>query len=130
MFYYVVYLLAILFIIEIINYKEAYTIYMYDSSHNPILDASNSHIHNTELFPTLNNRKTTDLIQMFTDISYCDNLDDLSYSSLNNKYVLLDDLTFYNKYEGFSEIPYIIEQSYLWVIGILFIAILSLNNFR
>lgn len=115
--------ITILLMIEIINYKEPYTIYMYDKWNKPILDSNNVQILNTELFPSLDVSNAT-LINMFQDIDFCDNLDDISYTTdtRNNtsNYYLLDDYTFYNTYEGFSQI-YCIEKIYLFILGILLI---------
>ena len=112
-------IIVLLIIIELIHMKEGYGIYFYDNSNNIITDPSNNPLRSSKLFPNIETKSVTQLVNMFTDISYCDNLDDLSY----NKTFLKDDLLFYNKYEGFSEIY--IEKTYLFMVGLLIIYILS-----
>lgn len=119
---FIISVISILVILEIINMKEGYGIYFYDGSYNKITDSSNNALRSSELFPNINTKSTSQLVNMFTDISFCD---DISYSNYNNGYVLKDDLLFYNKYEGFSEIPTHIERIYLFMVGLLFIGILS-----
>ena len=122
---FIISVICLLVILEIINMKEGYGIYFYDGSYNKITDSSNNALRSSELFPNINTKSTSQLVNMFTDISYCDNLDDISYSNYNNGYVLKDDRLFYSKYEGFSEIPTEIERIYLFMVGLLFICILS-----
>lgn len=111
--------IIILLILSQIHRKEGYGIYFYDSSNNIITDTSNIPLRSSKLFPNVETKSVKQFVNMFTDISYCDNLDDISY----NKTFLKDDLLFYNKYEGFSEIY--IEKSYLFMVGLLLIYILS-----
>ena len=122
---FIISVICLLVILEIINMKEGYGIYFYDLSQNIITDSSNNPLRSSELFPNINTKSTSQLVDMFTDISYCDNLEDISYSNYNQDYVLKDDRLFYTKYEGFSEIPTHIERIYLFMVGLLFIAILS-----
>ena len=110
---FIISVICLLVILEIINMKEGYGIYFYDGSYNKITDSSNNALRSSELFPNINTKSTSQLVNMFTDISYCDNLDDISYSNYNNGYVLKDDRLFYSKYEGFSEIPTHIERIYI-----------------
>lgn len=114
-------IISLLIIIEIINIREGYGIYFYDMSYNKITDSSNNPLRSKKLFPNTETKSVSQLISMFTDISYCDNLDDISY---NDSYILNDDAFLYNKYEGFSVI-YNIEKIYLFMVGLLFICILS-----
>lgn len=102
-------ILCLIFIIEIINMKEGYDIFLYDESYNKIIDQDNNPIKAVKIYPNTN-KKPRELMSMFTDIEYCDNLDDLSY---NNEYILQ---------EGFSENP--IEKPYLFVLGLFLIYLL------
>lgn len=90
--------------------KEGYDIFLYDVSYNKVLDETNNPIKAVKIYPDTN-KKTAILMSMFTDINYCDNLDDLSY---NDKYVLQ---------EGFSENP--IEKPYLFLLGVFLIYLLA-----
>ena len=119
MLHFVIPILVLLIILSLIHRKEGYGIYFYDTSNNIITDISNHPLRSSKLFPNVETKSVKQLVNMFTDISYCDNLDDLSY----NKTFLKDDLFFYNKYEGFSEIY--IEKSYLFTVGLLWIYLLS-----
>lgn len=103
-------ILCLLLIIELIHMKEGYDIFLYDESYNKILDQENNPIKALKIFPNINNKKPGELISMFTNIDYCDNLDDLSY---NNEYILQ---------EGFSENP--IEKPYLFILGLFLIYLL------
>lgn len=103
-------ILCLLFIIEIINMKEGYDIFLYDASYNKILDQENKPIKAVKVYPNIETKTTKELISMFTNINYCDNLDDLSYN------------TDYSLKEGFSENP--IEQPYLWILGLCLIYLL------
>jgi len=128
---FIITILSLLLIIEIINTKEGYSIYLYDTYHNKILDSNNNELRTSDLFPNIKGKNVPQLMNMFSDIKFCDNLDDISYSYYNNNYVLKDDLIFYNKYkEGFSEINYkmtLIEKIYLFLVGLLFIYILTIR---
>lgn len=104
-------ILCLLFIIEIINMKEGYDIFLYDASYNKILDEDNKPIKAVKVYPDVESKTTKQLISMFTNINYCDNLDNLSY---NNDYSLK---------EGFSENP--IEKPYLWILGLFLIYLLG-----
>lgn len=103
-------ILCLIFIIEIINMKEGYDIFLYDEDYNKVLDENNTPIKAVKIYPNTN-KKTAELMSMFTDINYCDNLDDLSY---NNKNILQ---------EGFSENP--IEKPYLFILGVFLIYLLA-----
>lgn len=103
-------ILCLILIIEIIHMKEGYDIFLYDNSYNKILDEENRPIKAVKIYPDTN-KSTKILMSMFTDINYCDNLDDLSY---NDKYVLQ---------EGFSENP--IEKPYLFLLGLFLIYLLA-----
>ena len=119
-------LLLTIEIIEMVHTKEGYGIYLYDLSHNKITDSDNNHLQSSFLYPNVEDKNVPKLMNMFSDISFCDNLDDLSYSFYDNKYILKDDLLLYK--EGFSEINYNmtpIEKIYLFMVGLLFIFILS-----
>lgn len=94
-------ILCLLFIIEIIHMKEGYDIFLYDESYNKILDEDNKPIKGKKVYPEVETKTNKQLMSMFTNINYCDNLDDLSY---NNDYTLK---------EGFSENP--IEKQYLMI---------------
>lgn len=121
MLYFIITILCLLFIIEIINMKESFDIYLFDESYNKILDVDNNPIKSLKIFPNIEGKENNELISMFTNISYCDNLDDLSY---NNQYILQDGLFRDGRYiEGFSENP--IEKPYLFILGILFIYLLN-----
>jgi hypothetical protein len=111
-------IIGLLIIIEFIHRKEGYGIYFYDMSHNRITDVSNNPLRSSKLFPNVETKSVKQLVSMFSDISYCDNLDDLSY----NQTFLKDDLFLYNTYEGFTEIY--IEKTYLFMVGLLLIYIL------
>ena len=119
----------ILGILQIINSKEG--LYLYDELNNNILDSNNNKITSSYLLPDINNINAPKLISMYSDITFCDNLDDLSYSIFNNKNILKDDMLFYNKYkEGFSEYNMtLIEKIYLFFIGLLIIYILTKKSF-
>ena len=122
-------IISLLVIIEIINAKEGFSIYLYDSSLNYLKDSSGSSIQTNELFPNVKNKSVKQLVNMFTDISYCDNLDDISYTSLNGYYFLRDDYSLLNKYEGFSDMPMsMFERVYLFTLGLLIILVISFNS--
>ncbi len=59
---------------------------------------------------------------MFTDINYCDNIDDLSYSYYKDEYILQDQMNMYK--EGFSGGYDNYEKIYLFFVGLLFIYLL------
>lgn len=119
----------ILGILQYINSKEG--LYLYDISNNLILDSDKNPVQSYFLIPTINDSRASKLISMYSDISFCDNLDDLSYSVYNNKNILNDDMLFYNKYkEGFSEYNMsLIEKIYLFLIGLLIIYLLTKKSF-
>lgn len=104
-------ILVLLFIIELINMKEEFDIFLFDASYNKILDEDNKYVKALKSYPNIEKKKNSELMSMFTNLSYCDNLDDLSY---NNEYVLQ---------EGFSENP--IEKPYLFILGLLLIYLLA-----
>ena len=115
-------ILCLLFIIELIHYKEGYGIYLYDSSDNKIMDSENNPIKSFSLFPNIDKKTNSELISMFTDISYCDNIDDISYSYYKDKYILQDQMNMYK--EGFSGGYDHYEKIYLFFVGLLFIYLL------
>ena len=119
----------ILFILQNINSKEG--LYLYDISNNLILDSSKNPLQSSFLIPDINDRSAPNLISMYSDINFCDNLDDLSYSVYNNKNILKDDMLFFNKYkEGFSEYNMtLIEKIYLFLIGLFIIYLITKKSF-
>lgn len=127
-FYLIILLLMVL--IAYIDQKEGLA--LYDASENPILE-KNEYIYTTNLFPNLNTKDNTTLIQMFSDISYCENIDDLSYVRFKDTYVMRDDYNLYNTYEGFmNEFETLpmdwIEKIYLLMVCVLFIVVLSMRT--
>jgi len=142
-------ILVILFIIELINTREPYSIYVEDVCGNG-LEVSKA-------IPNYKDKPVKKLLKSFINIDYCDNLDDLSYVSINNvddlshvslsnnladlsyvsmanNYILLDD---YNSSinEGFSNVEYNIEYNmtlfekvYLLLVGLYMIIILCKVN--
>ena len=119
-------ILVILFIIELINTREPYSIYVEDVCGNG-LEVSKA-------IPNYKDKPVKKLLKSFINIDYCDNLDDLSYVSVSNNYILLDDYTpFIN--EGFSNVEYNIEYNmtlfekvYLLLVGLYMIIILCKVN--
>lgn len=128
----VVFLFVFVFILGIlqhINSKEG--LYFYDASYNLIVDSDKNPLQSYFLIPNIKDNRASNLISMYSSISFCDNLDDLSYSVYNNKNILKDDMSFYNTYkEGFAEYNMSrIEQIYLFLIGLLIIYILTKKSF-
>ena len=119
-------ILCLLFIIELIHYKEGYGIYLYYSSDNKIMDSENNPIKSSSLFPNIDKKTNSELISMFTDISYCDNIDDISYSYYKDKYILQDQMNMYK--EGFSGGYDHYEKIYLFFVGLLFIYLLLIMD--
>lgn len=129
--YFLLCILTLVLILDYIDKKEG--LYLYDASENR-LTANGIDMVTTQLFPNLNTKNNATLIQMFADISYCDNIDDLSYVGFNGAYVLRDDYNLYRTYEGFSD-PYdelveldCIEKIYLLMIGTFFILLLTMRR--
>lgn len=129
--YFLLCILTLVLILDYIDKKEG--LYLYDASENR-LTANGIDLVTTRLFPNLNTKNNATLIQMFADISYCDNIDDLSYVEFNGAYVLRDDYNLYRTYEGFSD-PYgelveldYIEKIYLLMIGTFFILLLTMRR--
>lgn len=74
------------------------------------------------------NNKISILTNMFKDINYCDNLNKMSYVKKDNKYYLLDEYNFYNKYKESFENRDIIYDLYYFMIGVFIILLLYKYN--
>ncbi|ADX05874.1 hypothetical protein 162322400 [Organic Lake phycodnavirus 1] len=97
-------------------------IYLYDEQENRLKDEQNKDIKANLLFPNLETKSKQQWMNMFSDISYCDNLDEMEYNEL---YVLKDDQKLYNTYEGFSRIEMdYIEKLYLLIFSIFMISLI------
>lgn len=118
------FILLIILFVKITNYyHREYNIFIKD-------DQGNKHKVKS-IFPNLDNKNVSVLTQMFKDINYCDNVDDLNYVTKNNKYYLEDDYDFYNNYKEsfqnyenmFQENTYVMNL-YFTMIGLFIILLL------
>lgn len=128
--YFLLCIIILFIMVDYIDKKEDFDLFLYDASENRLTE-NGEDVVTTDLFPNLNTKNNATLFQMFGDISYCDNVDDLSYVLFNNSYVLRDDYNLYKTYEGFSSFDPepldCIETLYLFLVGILFIMILTMR---
>lgn len=122
--YMIIFILLIILFVKITNYyHREYNIFIEDDQGNKQKVSS--------IFPNLDNKNVSVLTQMFKDINYCDNVDDLNHVTKNNKYYLEDDYDFYNNYKEsfqnyenmFQENTYVMNV-YFTMIGLFIILLL------
>lgn len=120
----IIFILLIILFVKITNYyHREYNIFIEDVQGNK--QKVNS------IFPNLDNKNVSVLTQMFKDINYCDNVDDLNHVTKNNKYYLEDDYDFYNNYKEsfqnyenmFQENTYVMNV-YFTMVGLFIILLL------
>lgn len=114
--YMIIFIILIILFVKIINYyHREYNIFIEDDQGNKKKV--------TSIFPKLDNKNVSVLTQMFKDINYCDNVDDLNYVTENNKYYLEDDYNFYNNYkESFQNYENMFQEN-KYVMNIYFVMI-------
>lgn len=112
----IIFILLIILFVKITNYyHREYNIFIEDDQGNKQKVSS--------IFPKLDNKNVSVLTQMFKDINYCDNVDDLNYVTENNKYYLEDDYNFYNNYkESFQNYENMFQEN-KYVMNIYFVMI-------
>lgn len=120
----IMFILLIILFVKITNYyHREYNIFIEDDQGNKQKVSS--------IFPKLDNKNVSVLTQMFKDINYCDNVDDLNHVTKNNKYYLEDDYDFYKNYKEpfqnyenmFQENTYVMNV-YFTMIGLFIILLL------
>jgi len=114
--YMIMFIILIILFVKITNYyHREYNIFIEDDQGKKQKVSS--------IFPKLDNKNVSVLTQMFKDINYCDNVDDLKYVTENNKYYLEDDYDFYNNYkETFQNYENIFQEN-KYVMNLYFIMI-------
>ena len=112
----IMFILLIILFVKITNYyHREYNIFIENDQGNKQKVSS--------IFPNLDNKNVSVLTQMFKDINYCDNVDDLNYVTKNNKYYLEDDYNFYDNYkESFQNYENMFQEN-KYVMNIYFVMI-------
>lgn len=122
LFNFIIFIFMILIIILSIDYynKENFDLF--------VVNENNEKKKITPMIIDASNNKISILTNMFKDINYCDNLNKMSYVKKDNKYYLLDEYNFYNKYKESFENRDIIYDLYYFMIGIFIILLLYKYN--
>lgn len=122
LFNFIIFIFIILIIILSIDYynKENFDLF--------VVNENNEKKKITPMIIDASNNKISILTNMFKDINYCDNLNKMSYVKKDNKYYLLDEYNFYNKYKESFENRDIIYDLYYFMIGIFIILLLYKYN--
>lgn len=119
---FIIFIFIILIIILSIDYynKENFDLF--------VVDENNEKKNVTPMIIDVSNNRISILTNMFKDINYCNNLNEMSYVKKDNQYYLLDEDNFYNKYkEGFENRDIIYDLYYL-MIGFFIILLLYKYN--
>ena len=119
---FIIFIFILLIIILSIDYynKENFDLF--------VVNENNEKKKITPMIIDASNNKISILTNMFKDINYCDNLNKMSYVKKDNKYYLLDEYNFYNKYKESFENRDIIYDLYYFMIGIFIILLLYKYN--
>jgi len=121
LFNFIIYIFVILIIILSIDYynKENFDLFV---------DENNDKKKVTPMKNDISNNKISILTNMFKEINYCDNLDEMSYVKKDDQYYLIDEYNFYNKYKETFENRDIVYDLYYFMIGLFIILLLYKYN--
>lgn len=118
---FIIFIFILLIIILSIDYYNK-------ENFNLFIDKNNEKKKITPIIIDASNNKISILTNMFKDINYCDNLNEMSYVKKDNQYYLLDEYNFYNKYKESFENRDIIYDLYYFMIGVFIILLLYKYN--
>tara|TARA_B100001063_G_C16733892_1_gene540900 strand:- start:1183 stop:1569 length:387 start_codon:yes stop_codon:yes gene_type:complete len=119
---FIIFIFIILIIILSIDYynKENFDLF--------VVNENNEKKNVTPMIIDVSNNRISILTNMFKDINYCNNLNEMSYVKKDNQYYLLDEDNFYNKYKEGFENRDIIYDLYYFMIGFFIILLLYKYN--